>query len=68
MDAVDAVIDCLRKLGATLGEPVNIYSIGTALVDAGFEPDAVVDALYTMESRQTIEVLPGNQIALLKPV
>lgn len=68
MDAVESVIECLRKLGAKPGEPIGVYTVGTDLVDAGHEPGAIVDALYTLEARRIIEILPGNQISLTKPL
>lgn len=68
MGAVEAILDCLRKLDAKPGDPINIYAVGPVLVDAGFDPDAIIDGLYSLESQTVIELLAGNRIALLKDI
>jgi hypothetical protein len=68
MNAVEAILDCLRKLDAKPSDPVNIYAIGPSLIDSGFDTDAIVGALYAPESRKVIELIPGNRIVLLRPL
>lgn len=68
MDEIDAIFECLRTLNAKPGEPVNIYAIGAPLIDSGLDPDAIIDGLYSLEARKIIELLPGNQIVLLRAV
>ncbi len=68
MDAAEAVIDCLRKLGLKPGDEVNIFAIGAPLVDMGFDPEAIIDGLYTLEAQKVIRLVYGNQISLLKPL
>ena len=68
MDAVEAVIKCLRKLDLKPGDNVNIYSIGAPLIDMGFDPEAIIDAVCLMEAQKVIQLIPGNQISILKPL
>ena len=67
-DAAEAVIDCLRKLGLKPGDEVNIFAIGAPLVDMGFDPEAIIDGLYTLEAQKVIRLVSGNQVSLLKPL
>ncbi|MBD8663110.1 hypothetical protein IFT59_07570 [Rhizobium sp. CFBP 8752] len=68
MDAIEAIRDCLRKLDAKPGEPVNIFSIGEPLIDAWFDQDSIVNGLYSLEAQQVIEIMNGNRISLLKAI
>jgi len=68
MDAVEAVIKCLRRLDLTPGDNVNIYAIGSPLIDMGFDPEAIIDAVCLMEAQKVIQLIPGNQISILKPL
>lgn len=59
MDAVEAVIECLRKLDLTPGDNVNIYAIGAPLIEMGFDPEAIIDAVCLMEAEKVIQLIPG---------
>lgn len=65
MDATEAIRKLLDSMGTSVGDSVNIYSIGPPLIDAGYDTDAIVGALYALESRKVIELIPGNRIVLL---
>jgi DNA-binding FadR family transcriptional regulator len=58
----DAIIEAIRPHG---DKPVNVLQIGPVLVEEqGYSQEAVLTALYTLQDRKLIEIMPGNRVRL----
>lgn len=68
MECVEAVLERLRNLGLKPGDNVAIFSVGATLIDLGFDPEAVLDAVRLLDAQKVVQVMPGNLILLLKPL
>jgi hypothetical protein len=60
MDAIEATRKLLESMGTSVGDSVIIYSIGPPMIDAGYDTGAIVGALYALESRKVIELIPAT--------
>ncbi|MBW9089724.1 hypothetical protein JNB91_18040 [Rhizobium wenxiniae] len=68
MEAVEAVLEQLRVLDAKPDTPMSIFDIGVPLMKAGHSQEMLVNALFYLESKKTIELLPGNRLRLITPL
>lgn len=64
--ANQAVIDCLRRIGATPADPVGLFSIAVPLVTEGFSENEIASALLWLESKNVIALEKNNRLRLLK--
>lgn len=65
METTDAILEQLRILDAKPDAPISIFEIGVPLVGAGYSQDQILNALFYLESKKTIELLPGNRFRLI---
>lgn len=63
-----ALFDQLRAHDAAPDNPINLLTIGPALVYAGYSQEEIVHALFFLEAEKRIELLPGNRVRPIKPL
>ena len=66
METIDALLEQLRSLDAKPDQPISImYDIGMPMIAAGYTQDQILNALFYLENKKTIELLPGNRLRLI---
>jgi hypothetical protein len=65
--ASDALVEVLREMNATPGQPLDIYAVGIPMVmDRHFTQEETLDALVWLQSQGRIRLIDGNRLRLLK--
>lgn len=65
MEPTDAILEQLRLLNAKPDQPVGMFDIGIPLIGLGYSQDQILNALFYLESKKQIELLPGNRLRLI---
>ena len=65
METPDALLEQLRLLNARPDKPISMFDIGVPLIGLGYTQDQILTALFYLESKKTIELLPGNRLRLI---
>ncbi len=68
MEAIEAVLEQLRVLDAKPDTPISMFEIGVPLMKAGHTQDMLMNALFYLEAKKQIELLPGNRLRLVTPL
>lgn len=55
------VLQTLKDKGATTEQPVSLLEIGPSLVSAGYTEHQIVNLLFSLESKNAIDLLDGNR-------
>lgn len=57
----------LLKILRTFGDaPTGLYSVGVPMVGEGFTEDEILNALMALRSEKVIELLPANEVRVLR--
>ncbi len=68
MEAIEAVLEQLRVLDAKPDTPISMFDIGVPLMKAGHTQDMLMNALFYLEAKKHIELLPGNRLRVVMPL
>lgn len=67
METIDALLEQLRALDAKPDVPVSImYDIGMPMIATGYSQEMILNALFYLEGKKMIELLPGNRLRVLR--
>ncbi|KQY14409.1 hypothetical protein [Rhizobium sp. Root482] len=64
--ASEAIVDVLRRIGATPDKPVGMYEIGVPLVGNPYTQDDIVNGLFWLQRKGVIELKNDNRLQLVK--
>ncbi|WP_313199944.1 hypothetical protein [Rhizobium sp.] len=65
MEPTDALLEQLRLLNAKPDTPISMFDIGIPLIGLGYTQEEILNALFYLESKKQIELLPGNRLRLI---
>lgn len=65
MEPTDALLEQLRLLNAKPDKPISMFDIGIPLIGLGYTQEEILNALFYLESKKQIELLPGNRLRLI---
>lgn len=68
METIDALLEQLRALDAKPDAPISIFDIGVPLMGAGHSQEQILNALFYLEGKKQIELLPGNRLRVVTPL
>lgn len=62
----EAIIEVLRKIGATTAEPVSCYDIGKPLIAKGFSEMEILNGLLRLQGEGQFDFVGGNRVRLVR--
>lgn len=68
METIEAVLEQLRALDAKPDMPIGMFDIGVPLINVGHTQDMLMNALFYLEAKKQIELLPGNRLRVVMPL
>lgn len=69
METIDALLEGLRAPDAKPDVPVSImYDTGMPMIAAGRSQEQILNALFYVESKKQIELLPENRLRVVMPL